>query len=39
MLENLDFEQDTYSRTSTGIYKNGQHSFRIMTCLAYNDRS
>ena len=39
MLENPDFEQDHYSRTSTGVYKIGHDSIRLMKGLAYYDRS
>ena len=39
MLENNDFEQDHYSRTSTGIYKIGHDSIKLMKWLAYYDRS
>ena len=39
MLENPDFEQDYYSRTSRGFYKIGHHSIRLMKWLAYSDRS
>ena len=37
ILENPDFEQNYYSRTSN--YKNGHDSFRLMKWLAYYDRS
>ena len=30
MLKNLDFEQNKYSLTSTGIYKIGHDSTRLM---------
>ena len=39
MLEYPDFEQDYFSRTAIGIYKNGHDSIRLMKWLAYNDRS
>ena len=39
MLKNLDFEQDYWSRTASGIYKIRQDCFRIMKWLAYYDRS
>ena len=38
-LENLDFEQHYWSRTSIGIYKIGHDSIRLMKWLAYYDRS
>ena len=34
MLENPDFEQAYYSRTSIGIYKTGHDSFRTMKKIA-----
>ena len=39
MLENPGFEQDYYSRISSGIYKIGHDSIRLMKWLAYYDRS
>ena len=39
MLENLDFEQDYWSRTAIGVYKIGHDSIRIMKLVAYYDRS
>ena len=39
VLKNLNFEQNRYSITSTGIYGIGHHSFRLMKWLAYYDRS
>ena len=39
MLENPDFEQKYYSRTSTGLYTIGYDSIRLMNWLAYYDRS
>ena len=39
MLESPDFEQDYYSRTSSGIYKKGHVSIRLMKWLAFYDRS
>ena len=39
MLENLEFEQDFYSRTAKGIYKNGHDSKRLKNRLTYYDRS
>ena len=30
LLENPDFEQNQYSITSVGIYKNGHDSIRLM---------
>ena len=39
MLENPDFEQDYYSRTAKGIYKNGHDSIRILKWICYDDRS
>ena len=38
MLENLDFEQDYYTKTAKDINKIGNDFFRLMKCLAYNDR-
>ena len=34
MLENLDFEQNYYSRTAIGIYKIGHDAIRLMKWLA-----
>ena len=39
MLENSDFEQNDYSRISTGVYKIGLDSIRLKKWLAYYDRS
>ena len=39
MCENLDFRQDYYIRTSTGIYKIGHDSVTIMKRILYYDRS
>ena len=39
MLENPDFEQNNYSITSTGIYKIGHDSIRLMKWISYYDRS
>ena len=39
MLENPDFEQDCYSKTSSSVYEIGHDSIRIMKWLAYFDRS
>ena len=39
MLENPDFEQNKYSITSSGIYKNGHDSIRLMKWICYYDRS
>ena len=39
MLENPVFEQDYWSRTTEGIYKIGQDSFRLMKWLFCYDRS
>ena len=35
MNENRDFEQNFYSRTSTGAYKIGLDSIRILKCSSY----
>ena len=37
MLENSDFEQSYWSRT-TGIYKISHDSIRLMTWICYYDR-
>ena len=34
MLENFDFEQDTYSKTTIGVYKIGHDSIRLMKKIA-----
>ena len=39
MLEYANFEPDYYSRTSTGIYKSGHNSIRLLKWLACYDRS
>ena len=39
MLKNPNFEQNKYSLTSTGLYKNGHDSIRIMKWICYYDRS
>ena len=39
MLENPDFEQNKYSITSTGIYKIGHDSIRLMKWICYYDLS
>ena len=38
MLENPNFEQNEYSITSTGIYKIGYDSIRLMKWICYYDR-
>ena len=39
MLENPNFEQNKYSITSTGIYRIGHDSIRLMKWICYYDRS
>ena len=39
MLLNPNFEQNRYSLTSTGIYKIGHDSIRLMKWICYYDRS
>ena len=39
MLEHPNFEQNKYSITSTGIYKIGHDSIRLMKWICYYDRS
>ena len=39
MLEDLDFEQDYWSKTAEVIYKIGHDTFRLMKGLSYYDRS
>ena len=39
MLENLDFEQNYWSRTAEGIFEIGHDSIRLMKWLAYYDGS
>ena len=39
MIKNPDFEQNKYSLTSTGIYKIGHDSIRLMKWICYFDRS
>ena len=39
MLENPSFEQNKYSLTSSGIYRIGHDSIRLMKWICYYDRS
>ena len=39
MLEFPDFEQNHYSITSTGFYRIGHDSIRLVKWLIYRDRS
>ena len=39
MLKNPNFEQNKYSITSTGIYRKGHDSIRLMKFICYYDRS
>ena len=39
MLKNPNFEQNKYSLTSTGIYKIGHDSIRLMKWICFYDRS
>ena len=39
MLENLNFEQNRFSITSTGIYEIDNNSIRLMKWKWYYDRS
>ena len=39
MLKNPNFEQNKYSLTSTGIYRIGHDSIRLMKWICYYDRS
>ena len=39
MLENSNCEQNKYSTTSSGIYKTGPDSVRLMKWICYYDRS
>ena len=39
MLKNPNFEQNKYSLTSTGIYKIGHDSIRLMKWICYYNRS
>ena len=39
MLKNPDFKQNHYSITSTGIYKIGHDTVRLMKWLAFYDES
>ena len=39
MLKSPDFEQKKYSLTSSGIYKIGYDSIRLMKWICYYDRS
>ena len=37
--ENPDFEQEYWSRTTTGVFKTGHDSIRLLNWLAYFERS
>ena len=39
MIKNPNFEMNKYSLTSTGIYKTGHDSIRLMKWICYFDRS
>ena len=39
MLENPYFEQNHFSKTSTGIYKIAHDSIELMKCVCYFHRS
>ena len=39
MLENPNFEQNCWSKTSNGIYKIGHDSIRLIKWICYYDRS
>ena len=39
MIKNPNFEQKYWSRTSTGIYKIGHDSIRLMKFICYYGRS
>ena len=39
LIKNPDFEQNYWSRTSTGIYKISHDSIRLMKGICYYDRS
>ena len=39
MIKNPNFEQNKYSLTSTGTYKRGHNSIRLMKWICYYDRS
>ena len=39
MLENPDFHQDYWSRTSQGVYKVRRDSIRLLKWIYYYDRS
>ena len=39
IIENLDFEQNKYSLTSTGINKIALDSIRLLNWICYYDRS
>ena len=39
MIKNPDFEQNYWSRTSTGIYKIGHDSIRLMKRICSYDRT
>ena len=39
MIKNPDFEQNYWSRTSTGIYKIGYDGIRLIKWICYYDRS
>ena len=39
LVGNPDFEQNYWSKTSTGVYRIGQDSIRLMNFICYCDRS
>ena len=39
MIKNPSFEQNRYSITSRGVYKNVHDSIRLMKWICYYDRS
>ena len=39
MLENPNFEQNFWSKTSTGVYRTGHDSIRLREWICYYDRS
>ena len=39
MIRNPNFQRNHYSKTSTGIYKIGHGSIRLLKLICYSDRS
>ena len=38
MMKNQDFEQEYWSRSAEGVYKNAHDSFRLLKWICYCDK-